>query len=161
MGIEDTRTLVKAVKSAGKKADEVAAVARAADDFVVYEFRGVEYAFPKGTKKDDAIRYLWKNVVGPQVRGKEEKITLPSELPSADILTFPRVGIPESITQKDEIIEETHKASTLDLEVPTVIPVEEKKPKKLDPGVYIDEDSGKYFRIDREGNMTELNDETP
>lgn len=32
------------------------------------------------------------------------------------------------------------------------------KNKKLDPGIYLDEDSGKYFKIDKEGNMTEVTD---
>lgn len=36
------------------------------------------------------------------------------------------------------------------------------EPKKLEPGIYEDTDTGKYFKIDKDGNMTEYNqDETP
>jgi hypothetical protein len=34
------------------------------------------------------------------------------------------------------------------------------QPKKLDPGIYTDEDTGKYFKIDKDGNMEQL-DEAP
>lgn len=81
---------------------------------------------------DEAARVIWNNVKKPKSRG-EEAIELPSELPK----------------ERQAVIEEESPKSN-------VIPF----PKKLDPGIYVDEESGKYFKIDKDGNMEPI-DEAP
>ena len=125
------------IAKAGKvaKAAKAAKAAKEATEVIV-EFRGARYSFPAGTTKEQAERVLWNKVVRPTVKGDVEEVTLPSELPKE------RVAEVEASLPTAEVIEF--------------------KPKKLDPGVYLDEDTGKYFKIDKDGNMEELTgNETP
>ena len=152
MGIEDLATIGKVSKTA-----DVAQAARAAkvvDEAanLIVEFRGTRYQFPPGTDPEQAKRVLWNKVVKPQTQKSEEVIDLPSELP------------PERQKELDDLAaaktELEGKVSTLEA---TILEFKQKRdPAKLSPGIYQDEDTGKYFQIDKEGNMKELTDnETP
>lgn len=93
---------------------------------VIVKMGDEAYRFPPGTDPEVAQRYLWNEVVKPRAKGLEEKIELPSELPK-------------------------EKQEALNQPSAEIIPF-----KRMEPGMYLDEETGKYYQITKDGEMKEV-----
>ena len=135
---------------AAKAAQRASKAASAVQETVTLRVGEDAYVF-HNMSPEEAERILWTKVTKPKAQGDEEVIDLPSELP------------PERQKELDDLAaaktELEGKVSTLEA---TILEFKRKRdPVKLSPGIYQDEDTGKYFQIDKDGNMKELTDEAP
>ena len=101
--------------------------------------------------QQEADQRVWNDVAMQRSKGGEQEIELPSELPAerqefldkadkpqpkADVLQFKPVGASAAVAT--------------DVQVDT-------KPTKLEPGLYLDEETDKYFKVTESGDMVEVN----
>lgn len=96
------------------------------------------FTFPPGTDPEFAKSYVRRMLLAKARQG-EEQIDLPSELPPER----------EQILKQAEQDLERAKAMITDLE-------SRKDLSKVEPGTYLDENTGKYYRVTKKGLIEEL-----
>lgn len=132
--------LATAMKVAGKTAKEIE---WAQQGYRVVRVNGVKYKVDWWLNDNEATQVVWNRVYKPRHLG-EQKITLPSELPKERIQE-----IEKEVQQVEKAPESKQSADILEFN-------KAREPKKIEPGIYLDEDSGTYYRVNKDGSFDNL-----
>lgn len=171
MGVEDLPKLGKVVKL-GKLGKAVKTADDAEDLVRVIEYMDEVVEFPYPITRTQAKQYIWNKIIKPKMQGGEQKIDMPSELPPERLEEINKLENPPSAevipirdnrTEAEKLAKEVldrpgerERVKDISNELLDELRTEPSPWQKLEPGIYLDEDSGKYMKIDKDGNMVEL-----
>jgi hypothetical protein len=111
--------------------------------------------------QQEADQRVWNDVAMQRSKGGEQEIELPSELPAErqeflDKAENPPKAEVLAFKPTRAAVKEPPKAPTVGAAATAGVQVDT-KPKKLEPGLYLDEETDKYFRVTESGDMVEVN----